>query len=184
MLKHNRGEGRRIARLPERAAVLPRPWPVLVGWSPVEGREWLVGCLRHEVEQRRLFPWIAVCFGLGILLFFQADGQPALWAPVGALALCCGGAFTLRRNLAAMAALIGLAALFAGFSAGVVRARSVAAPVLPRVTIAPVTGFIEAVEDREGGKRLLLRVADIQGGDFAARPALIRVSVRKAGGLL
>ncbi|GEO13558.1 competence protein ComEC [Microvirga aerophila] len=135
------------------------------------------------MEHRRLFPWIAVCFGLGILLFFQADGQPALWAPVSALAICCGGAFTLRRNLAAMAAMIGLAALFAGFAAGVVRARSVAAPVLSRVIIAPVTGFIEAIEDREGGKRLLLRVADIQGVDSAARPALIRVSVRSGEGL-
>jgi competence protein ComEC len=183
MLEHNRGEDRRIARMSARAAVLPRPWPVLVGWSPAEGREWLVGCLRHEVEQRRLFPWIAVCFGLGILLFFQADGQPALWAPVGALALCCGGALIMRRNLTAMAALVGLAALFAGFSAGVIRARSVAAPVLSRVMIAPVTGFIEAVEDREGGKRLLLRVTDIQGVDSAVRPALIRVSVRNGEGL-
>ena len=52
------------------------------------------GCrtrIAREIEQRRLFPWIAVCFGLGILLFFQADGTPALWAPLAEpLACVCG----------------------------------------------------------------------------------------------
>jgi competence protein ComEC len=148
-----------------------------------DGRRWLVRNLAIEIEQRRLFPWIAVCFGLGILLFFQAEGEPALWAPVGALFVCAATAIALREKPAALAVMIALSALFAGFSAGVIRARSVAAPVLTRVTIAPITGFVEAVEDREEGKRLLLRVMDIKGVAEAQRPRLVRLSVRKGDGL-
>jgi competence protein ComEC len=184
MAEDNRGESNRVARISARAVVLPQFWPARVEWGLANGRDWLAGNLSREVEQRRLFPWIAVFFGLGIVLFFQAGGQPALWAPLGALSLCCAAAFALRRSLVALAVLVGVAALFAGFSAGAIRARSVAAPVLNRVTIAPITGFIEAVEDREGGKRLLLRIADIKGVAEAERPVLVGVSVRNGEGLV
>lgn len=182
-MEDNRGERHRIPRISARALALPRPWRAPVEWSLGDGRAWLSRNLAHEVEQRRLFPWIAVCFGLGIAVFFQAEGQPALWAPAGAFALCCLGALLARQSLAGLAAMVGLAALFAGFSAGVVRARSVAAPGLSRTIIAPVSGFIEAVEDREDGRRILLRVTEIKGVAEAERPRLVRVSVRNGEGL-
>ena len=47
-----------------------------------EWRAWLRGYWAQEVEQLRLFPWIAVALGLGILLFFAAEGRPSLWAPL------------------------------------------------------------------------------------------------------
>ena len=54
-------------------------------------RGWVGGCLAAESAQRRLFPWLAVAFGAGILLFFGvADGTPVLAAPLGAAALCLG----------------------------------------------------------------------------------------------
>src|SRR5215213_4147178 len=75
-------------------------------------RQWLARCLQQQVEQRRLFPWIAVAFGLGILLGFAAEGRPALWAPL----VCASGAVTaavlVRRRLAGFAAAIGITALF------------------------------------------------------------------------
>jgi competence protein ComEC len=182
MAEDNRGGGGRRARSLARAAVLPHPWPAAIDWSLLDGRGWLSRNIAVEVEQRRVFPWIAVCFGIGILLFFHADGPPALWAPTGALALCMTAALVLRRP-AASAVLIGLAAVFAGFAAGTIRSRSVAAPVLARTTIAPVTGFIEAVEDRNGGKRLLVRVVDLKGMAEADRPSRVRLSVRQAEGL-
>ena len=47
------------------------------------GWHWLGQGLAREAEQRRLFPWLAVAFGAGILLFFTAtDGEPSLVAPV------------------------------------------------------------------------------------------------------
>jgi competence protein ComEC len=36
--------------------------------------------------------------------------------------------------------------------------------------IVPVTGFIEAVEDRDEGKRLLLRIVDMKDVPEAERP--------------
>ena len=60
---------------------------------------------------------------------------------------------------------------------------SVAAPVLNRVVIAPLTGFIEAVEDREEGQRLLLRLVELKDGAQTERPRLVRVSVRKGAQL-
>ena len=41
------------------------------GWLPAI-RAWFVAGLALEAEQRRLFPWLAVAFGLGILVYFTA----------------------------------------------------------------------------------------------------------------
>ena len=154
---------------------LPRAWSAGIDWGLFDGHGRLSRAVAREIEQRRLFPWIAVCFGIGILLFFQADGTPALWAPIGAFAISCIGAFVLRGRVWALSATIALAAIFAGFAAGAIRTRSVAAPVLNRVVIAPLTGFIEAVEDREEGQRLLLRLVELKDGARTERPRLVRV---------
>jgi len=178
MTVDNKGEPSRIPRSLARAVALPRPSGLALDWGARDWRGRLERCLAHEIGQRRLFPWLAVCFGLGVLLFFQAE-RPTLWAPLGASALCAASAVRLRHNLFALALCVGLAAVFAGFAAGVIRTRSIAAPVLPRLVIAPVAGFIEAVEDREQGKRILLRVVSLQGVADTERPQRVRVSVRK-----
>jgi competence protein ComEC len=49
--------------------------------------------------------------------------------------------------------------------------------------IVPVTGFIEAVEDRDEGKRLLLRIVDMKDVPEAERPTRARISVRNGEGL-
>ncbi|WP_414471132.1 ComEC/Rec2 family competence protein [Microvirga sp. M2] len=179
MTVDNKGEPGRIPRSPARAMVLPRPSALALDWSALDGREWLRQCLAHEIAQRRLFPWLAVCFGLGVVLFFQAEA-PSLWAPLGAFALSVASAIWLRERLLALALSVGLAAVFAGFSAGIVRTAGVAAPVLTRMTIAPVSGFVEAVEDRDHGQRVLLRVVSLQGMSDAGRPQRVRVSVRRS----
>ncbi|WP_312895206.1 ComEC/Rec2 family competence protein [Microvirga sp.] len=162
---------------------LPRSWSASIEWRLLDGRGWLFRAITHEIEQRRLFPWIPVCFGIGILLFFQADGAPALWAPLGACALCCAAAIALRRNMTAFIAMLALSAIFAGFSAGVIRSRSVAAPALTRLTITTIAGFVEALEDREEGQRLLIRIMEMKDVAESERPRLVRVSVRSGSGL-
>src|SRR5215207_5519478 len=67
-------------------------------------RGWLARGIAAQVDQRRLFPWIAVSFGLGILLFFRAEGRPALWAPVAGFALFAAAAIAARHRLGLMAA--------------------------------------------------------------------------------
>ena len=119
-------------------------------------RAWLRRCAEQEVEQRRLFPWTAVAFGCGILLFFAADGRPALWAPIAAASLSAFAAFLARRRLAGFAAAVAFTALFLGFAAGVIRMRSIEAPVLGRITISPLAGFVESVEERAQGARLIV----------------------------
>jgi len=182
MTLDNNGEPGRIPRSLTRAAALPRLSGLVLDWSAPDWRGWMARSLAQEIGQRQLFPWLAVCFGLGVILFFQAE-DPALWAPLGALALCAASAVWLRRSLLALAVCVGLAAVFAGFVVGVIRTRSVAAPVLPRLVIAPVSGFIEAVEEREHGRRVLLRIVSLQGVAEAERPQRARISIRKGEGL-
>jgi competence protein ComEC len=37
----------------------------------------------QEVSAGRLFPWFAVAYGFGIVLYFTAEREPALWAASG-----------------------------------------------------------------------------------------------------
>jgi len=89
---------------------LPWSWSTSIEWRLLDGRGWLSKVFAHEIEQRRLFPWIPVCFGIGILLFFQANRAPALWAPLGAFAVCGAAGIALRRNMTALIAMIALSA--------------------------------------------------------------------------
>ena len=59
--QRGRGAPAAAARLP-RAGVRALPLPALGDWG-----DWLRACVAQEVGQRRLFPWIAVAFALGIL---------------------------------------------------------------------------------------------------------------------
>ncbi|MGF9758136.1 hypothetical protein AAII07_23340 [Microvirga sp. 0TCS3.31] len=75
-MEDNRGKTQRILRKAARVVTLPRSWSTRIEWRLLDGRGWLLKAITYEIEQRRLFPWIPVCFGIGILLFFQADGPP------------------------------------------------------------------------------------------------------------
>src|SRR6187200_1030078 len=122
------------SRIPRAVAgVLALPsHPGAIGWRlgfggwPLALRGWLA----QEIERRGLFPWIAVAFGVGILLFFQADGRPGLWAPAAGLALSVAAAIAARRTVTGLGLAIAAAAIFAGFGAAVIRTSSVEAPML------------------------------------------------------
>src|SRR5215468_2879498 len=49
-----------------------------------------------DVGPGRLVPWLAVAFGLGIVLYFAAEREPATWAAVALAAV-----LARRRSLAA-----------------------------------------------------------------------------------
>ena len=59
---------------------------------PARIREWA----RSEVGAGRLLPWFAVAFGLGIVVYFTAEREPAWWA-ASPLAVACA---SLRRAAA------------------------------------------------------------------------------------
>ena len=147
-------------------------------WSP-DWRALLAGAIAREIEERRLFLWIPVAAMAGVALNLAADREPVLWLPaligLGAAAL----AFATRRRRLAFAALVGCCALCAGFLSMGLRTARVAAPVLDHIRIVKLKGFVEEIDFRPVGARLVLRVAD--PGDMPAgiAPRRVRVTTRR-----
>ena len=143
-------------------------------------RDWAAAGLAREAEQRRLFPWLAVAFGAGILVYFAAaDGHPVLAAPLIGAALALAPVPFLGARPAALALALAAAAAFLGFAAATFRVAQVDAPILARTTIGPLTGMVEALDEREVGARLVIRVESFAGLAPELRPARVRVSFRK-----
>ncbi len=145
----------------------------------------LHGRLRHalalEAGQRRLFPWLAVAFGAGILVFFAcADGRPVLPAPLAAGAACLLLATRLRRAAGGdgpgARPRFRLPRLLRRRVAGGARRRAGPDADPGR----PAHGLIEALDEREEGARLIVRVESFGTLPPEARPLRVRVSFRKA----
>lgn len=167
-----RRAGGAVALIGPRVRALPPALPALRGW--------VAAGLAREAEQRRLFPWLAVAFGGGILVYFAAaDGAPSLAAPLIAAALALAPVPVLGARPAALAAALAVAAALLGFAAATWRVSQVAAPILTRTTIGPLVGTVEALDEREVGARLVIRVESFAGLAPEARPARVRVSFRK-----
>lgn len=151
---------------------------------PAHAAGWFGAGLREEVENRRLLPWLAVCYGAGILLAFAADG-PSIWpALIVGIALAVAS-FRTRSRLGIQVVLAALAALFIGFAASLARTAFVEAPVLARLHVAKVTGFVEGIEERAaGGGRITLLVMSIEKLDASARPTRVRLTVKSLDGVV
>jgi competence protein ComEC len=147
------------------------------------GPGWAADCLAREAEARRLFPWIAVAYGGGIALAFAADGPLSIWPPLVTGTLLVGVAALCRARPLALAVLIALTAVFFGFAAAVLRTTMAATPVLGRVLSTNLEGFVEAVEERPVGGRMLVRVTKLDKVAEVERPMRVRVSARALEGL-
>ncbi len=145
----------------------------------------LAAMMAQEVAERRLFLWLPIFFLAGILAYFAASHEPGFGAPLAGLGLCAGCAFRAARAgwMKTARAFVAAAFFFCGFSAGVLRTWTMAAPVISEIKVARVTAFIETLDDRKGGGRLLLRVGAIDGLPPEATPARLRVTIRNHGGL-
>ncbi|WP_372426087.1 ComEC/Rec2 family competence protein [Salinarimonas chemoclinalis] len=150
------GAGRPAIDVPARIGAAWRRWRLV----PLRTR--IGRALLSELERRRLLPWGAVLFGIGVLVFFQTQigaGRTGLLVAVATALAAGAGALRLRaRSLAGGLALAGVAFLAAGFAAAVHRQQAVAAPVLVAPAGGTVAGFVESLEDRAGGRRLVLRL--------------------------
>lgn len=146
-------------------------WPTLT--------EWFFAEFQREVAQRRLFPWIAVAFGTGILIAFNAThGRPSLAAPLVVAGLTAIAALAARSNPGLRIVMVASCAVTLGFAAAVHRVDAVAGPIIARTTVAKLTATVETLDEREDGVRLILRVERF--GDVAQQllPNRVRVSHR------
>jgi competence protein ComEC len=61
--------------------------------SPARIREWAA----QELTIGRLLPWFAVAYGAGVVLYFAAEREPALWAAIALTGIAALGALLHRR---------------------------------------------------------------------------------------
>ncbi|MBV9289535.1 MAG: ComEC/Rec2 family competence protein, partial [Hyphomicrobiales bacterium] len=143
-------------------------------------RKALAQALAREAEERRFFLWLPVAAMGGVALNLAADREPILWLPVALTALFAGLAFLSRSRPIALGAWLALAALAAGFVAMSSRTRRVEAPILDRIRIVSLAGFVEEVDLRPVGARMVIAVTSAEGMPREKVPHRVRVTTRKA----
>lgn len=123
---------------------------------------WLIWPLQALLQMRGLlFPWVPVCLGAGIGLWFGLETEPGLRAYGGAAVLMALGVVGWHwgPDLAHPLAVI-VACLAAGFLAAGLRAQAVAAPMLERPYFGPVQGRIVEIS-RSGSDALRLTLDQV-----------------------
>jgi competence protein ComEC len=164
--------GRRAGRF---ALPVPSGAVALADAALARLRDWV----QAEAAPGRLLIWLAVAFGLGVVLYFSAEHEPRLWAASLAFAGAAAAVIALRRRGYSLLVALGIAAVAAGFFLATLRAHRLDHPILQRTAWgAALTGFVEAREERERSDRIVLRVHAIEGtrGEKLSR---VRVAVRK-----
>jgi competence protein ComEC len=134
---------------------------------------------RIEAQRANLPLWAPVLFGLGIAGYFGLAGEPSAWALAGlGAALALLAAAGVRAGQAGRLAVLALLLPALGFATATLRARLVAAPVLPyEMTVAVegrVVGLSRSASDRT---RVTLDRVVIHGLDPVRTPARVRVSI-------
>jgi competence protein ComEC len=152
---------------------------LVAAWAP-NWRASLSGAIGREIEERRLFLWVPVAAMAGVGLNMAADREPVLWLPALIALLSGAGAFAARQRRLPFAILVGVCALCGGFLSMGLRTTRVAAPILDHVRIVKLKGFVEEIDIRRVGARLILRVEDSGDMPVGAAPRRVRVTTRKA----
>ncbi|MGO9675503.1 MAG: ComEC/Rec2 family competence protein [Methylocella sp.] len=133
-----------------------------------------------EVALRRVFLWLPVATGAGVVAYMCADREPSLWMLVPLAAMLAGLAFLARGWRIGFMLLCGFCAFFAGELSAAWRSARVAAPVIDKAAIGVVEGFIEQMDFRRAGARFVLRVQSIEGLAPDATPFRVRLTTRRA----
>jgi competence protein ComEC len=142
-------------------------------------RKAFAAALVREVEERRFFLWLPVAAMGGVALNLAADRGPVLWLPAGLTALFAALAWASRARPFALGLSLALAALFAGFLAMSLRTERVAAPVLDRIRIVDLQGYVEELDLRPAGARMVVAVVNADGMPRDKAPRRVRVTTRK-----
>ena len=137
-------------------------WTRAAAWAP-DWRGAFARALAREVEERRFFLWIPVAAMGGVALNLAADREPVLWLPALDDRVFAALAWFSRARPFALGLSLAIAALFAGFLSMSLRTARVAAPVLDRIRIVTLQGFVEEVDLRTVGARMVIGVVDADG---------------------
>ncbi|MBV1702669.1 MAG: ComEC/Rec2 family competence protein [Hyphomicrobiales bacterium] len=131
-----------------------------------------------EMEDRRLALWLPVVAGLGVLLYFSADREPA--SGYAALICACFAllAFLTINHRPASTSFFVISVLALGFASAQWRAHSVRAPILGHITVDNLTGFVEQVDLRPNGARFVLKLESAEKLPVAATPRRVRLTMR------
>ncbi|EEW56872.1 competence protein [Ruegeria sp. TrichCH4B] len=131
-----------------------------------------------QAQRGHLFPWVPVCFGLGIGLYFLVSNEPALQIYAGVVAVSLVLGFCARRGdglglLAGALVLIGMGFCYMGL-----RAHQVGAPVLTFRYYGPVEGQVLSV-DRSASDAMRITLGQVRLRDMspARTPDRVRISL-------
>ena len=168
-----------VARTAQEALHSGRGRAPFFGALALRFRAVFAAAVEKEVALRRPFLWTPVAAGAaGALLYFSADHEPSLAFALALFAAFALGAFRARETPRFFAPLLLLACVSGGFFSACWRAARVDAPILPRIGIGFLTGFVEEVDLRRAGARFVLRVASAEGLPGDAAPARVRLTTR------
>lgn len=152
-------------------------WPSGAAFG--NAREVISRWLAIDTAAGRLMPWLPVCFGLGAVLYFTAEHEPAIWAGGMLAAGLVPALFAARARPLAFPLLLGAAAIAAGFTIATLKAAFIAHPILAHSAWnVPLSGFVEVRERREKTDRIVVRVHTIEGR-LRDAPQRVRLSVKK-----
>jgi hypothetical protein len=113
----------------------------------------MAAAFQMEVDERRLLLWVPALAGAGVVFYFAADREPSAIFATALFAGLCAVAYACRAKPAAFRLAVALAALAGGVASGALRTWRVAAPVLDRVRVVKMTGWLEEVDLRRAGAR-------------------------------
>ncbi|MBV9568319.1 MAG: ComEC/Rec2 family competence protein [Hyphomicrobiales bacterium] len=132
-----------------------------------------------EIAHRRLFLWLPVAAGAGVILYFAADREPSLAYAALLAASAAVMACVMRRFRAPFAFALMLAFLSTGFLSATLRTFFLSAPVIDRVRVLKLTGTVEEMDLRRVGARFVLRVAKAEGLGPEETPFRVRLTLRE-----
>jgi len=133
-------------------------------------------CLRAwalaEIGAGRLVPWLAIGFGTGIVLYFTADREPAIWAAVLVACVAIAVALPARRRPIGFPLALAIAVVAAGFATATLKRAIIAHPVVqsPAWNV-EIAGFVETREERERSDRIVVLVNASRASGLRTSPS-------------
>lgn len=140
-------------------------------------RRLVLQAIEIESAEWRFFLWLPVAAGSGAVFYLLADQEPSLAYAGAAAAFFAALAFLLRGRRLARGIALGLCCLALGLVSASWRAARVAAPVIDRIRIVRLEGFVEEMDFRRTGARFLLRPTKADG--LAALPFRVRLTLTR-----